>query len=84
MPTTVHIPERLLERVDARAKALGVSRNRLIIEALEDKLAPHGGWPPEFVEMLTKPVDPAVAEATREMEKAIRRNRRSRRRAPRL
>lgn len=84
MPTTVHIPGRLLERVDARAKVLGVSRNRLIIEALEEKLAAHGGWPAEFVEMLTKPLDPELAQATRDMEKAIRRNRRSRRRAPRL
>jgi len=29
MPTTVHIPGRLLAAVDRRAKALKVSRNRL-------------------------------------------------------
>lgn len=84
VPTTVHIPERLLERVDARAKALGISRNRLIIEALEEKLAPHAGWPPEFVKMLSTPVDPDVAAAGRAMERAIQRSRRSRRRPPRL
>ena len=28
VPTTVHIPAALLESVDRRAKALGVSRNR--------------------------------------------------------
>lgn len=35
MPTTVHIPEALLESIDRRARALGVSRNRLIVRALE-------------------------------------------------
>ena len=33
MPTTVHIPPTLLKSVDHRAKALGVSRNRLIVWA---------------------------------------------------
>jgi metal-responsive CopG/Arc/MetJ family transcriptional regulator len=37
VPTTIHIPDPLLERVDARAKTLGISRNRLILEALEEK-----------------------------------------------
>jgi metal-responsive CopG/Arc/MetJ family transcriptional regulator len=35
MPTTVHIPPTLLKSVDRRAKALGVSRNRIIVRALE-------------------------------------------------
>jgi hypothetical protein len=33
VPTTIHIPDVLLERVDTRAKTLGISRNRLILEA---------------------------------------------------
>lgn len=33
MPTTVHIPEALLKSVDRRARALGVSRNRLIVRS---------------------------------------------------
>ncbi|MGH9199830.1 MAG: ribbon-helix-helix protein, CopG family [Vicinamibacterales bacterium] len=33
MPTTVHIPDPLLKSVDRRAKALGISRNRLVVRA---------------------------------------------------
>lgn len=84
VPTTVHIPERLLDRVDARAKALGVSRNRLIVEALEEKLAPHATWPPELVKLLSQPADPQIVAATREFERAIEHGRRSRRRPPRF
>jgi predicted transcriptional regulator len=82
--TTVHIPDRLLERVDARARALGVSRNRLVVEALEEKLAPHAAWPPELVELLSTPVDAEVAAAARQMEAAMVRARRSRKRRLRL
>jgi hypothetical protein len=84
VPTTVHIPDRLLDRVDARAKALGISRNRLIVDALEEKLAPHSTWPPELVKMLSTPVAGDLADATRAMEDAIERGRRSRKRPPRL
>jgi len=80
----VHIPERLLERVDARARALGVSRNRLIVEALEEKLAPQAKWPPELVKLLSGPVDPELDAAARAMERAMERGRRSRKRPPRL
>jgi predicted transcriptional regulator len=82
--TTVHIPDRLLERVDARAKALGMSRNRLIVEALEDKLAPQAKWPPELVKLLSAPLDRELQAATRAMERAVARGRRSRKRPPRL
>ena len=49
MPTTVHVPAALLKSVDRRAKALGVSRNRLIIRALEQALSQRSGWAPEFL-----------------------------------
>jgi hypothetical protein len=35
MPTTVHIPPALLKSVDRRAKALGISRNRFIVRAVQ-------------------------------------------------
>ena len=38
MATTVHIPDQLLKSVDRRAKALGISRNRLVVRALEATL----------------------------------------------
>jgi hypothetical protein len=31
MATAVHIPDPLLKSVDRRAKALGISRNRLVV-----------------------------------------------------
>jgi hypothetical protein len=37
MPTTVHIPDPLLNSVDRRAKALGISRNRLVVRALDER-----------------------------------------------
>ncbi len=49
MPTTVHIPDPLLKSVDRRAKALGISRNRLVIRALEQAVRVRSGWAPEFL-----------------------------------
>ena len=46
MPTTIHVPEQLLERVDTRAKALGVSRSRFIVGALREALGTDETWPP--------------------------------------
>jgi hypothetical protein len=84
VPTTVHIPAALLERVDARAKALGVSRNRFIVRALEAELAPRSQWPPELVEMLRGPTDPDVAAAVDEMLDIISSSRRSKHQPPKL
>lgn len=52
MATTVHIPLPLLEKVDERAKALRLSRNRFIISALEKVIAEQTEWSPEFLEAL--------------------------------
>jgi predicted transcriptional regulator len=52
MPTTVHIPDALLKSVDRRARALGISRNRLVIRALEQAVSERPGWTPEFLERL--------------------------------
>jgi len=79
--TTVHIPKKLLEQVDARAKSLGVSRNRLVVEALRDKVGSRDAWSPELIAMLETPVDAKLRQAAEEMEAAIRAGRRSRKRA---
>ena len=84
MPTTVHLPKRLLERVDARADALGLSRNRLIIEALEEKLEAHASWAPELVQLLRSSVTSEVREASADMDREIARARRSRKAPPKL
>ena len=81
MPTTIHIPDPLLERVDTRAKTLGISRNRLILEALEEKVGARDEWAPELVQMLEDPVSPAAAKELEETL-AFARSRRSSRKGP--
>ncbi len=78
MPTTVHIPATLLKSVDRRAKVLGVSRNRLIVRALEHAISERSGWSPEFLEQL-RSVDPEMILAVDEMLAAVKQARRSKR-----
>ncbi|MBI4484642.1 MAG: ribbon-helix-helix protein, CopG family [Acidobacteria bacterium] len=73
MPTTVHIPPALLKSVDRRAKALGLSRNRLIIRALERAVSESSGWAPEFLEKLRSvdaETETAVDELLADVERA--------------
>jgi predicted transcriptional regulator len=84
VPTTIHIPDPLLERVDARAKTLGISRNRLILEALEEKVGARDVWAPELVEMLSKAVSSAAGEELEDSLAIVRRRRSSRKSPPKL
>jgi hypothetical protein len=52
MPTSIHVPAPLLAAVDARARHLGISRNRLIVRALEREVAEGSDWSPGFFERL--------------------------------
>jgi hypothetical protein len=70
--------------VDARAKALGVSRNRLILDALESTLGGNAKWPPELIAALQTPLDAATAKVLDESMSTVRRRRRSRARPPKL
>ena len=76
MPTTVHIPPDLLKSVDRRAKALGVSRNRLIVRALEQAVRERSGWAPEFLERL-RDADEQTATAVDELLAGVKLARRS-------
>jgi hypothetical protein len=76
MSTSIHLPKPLLDAVDRRAKALRMSRNRLIVRALERELRERGDWSPGFFERLAEPL-PELDEAVDEMLDHIRRNRRS-------
>ena len=76
MPTTVHIPDPLLKSVDRRAKALGISRNRLVVRALEQAVSVRSGWPPEFLQRL-RHVDRETIAAVDELLLAVKRARRS-------
>ncbi len=76
MPTTVHIPAALLKSVDRRAKALGVSRNRLIVKALERAVSERVTWAPEFLERL-RTVDDDTVQAVDELLNNVKQARRS-------
>ena len=76
MPTSVHIPKPLLIAVDRRARALKISRNRLIVQALQREVTTGTNWSPGFFEQLTS-ADPAVEVAADEMLRAIQSQRRS-------
>lgn len=80
MATNVHIPKPLLEAVDRRAKALKISRNGLILKAIERELAERTEWSAGFFERLSA-IDEPVAAAADEMLAGIRAGRRSK--APR-
>lgn len=76
MPTTVHIPDALLKSVDRRARALGVSRNRLIVRALEQAVSERSTWTPVFLEQLRR-VDEDTAAAVDDLVAGVKQARRS-------
>ncbi len=81
MSTSVHIPRPLLDAADRRARNLGVSRNRLIVRALERELAGGGDWSPGFFERLSA-TNAEIGQAADELLAAIAAGRRSK--PPRL
>jgi metal-responsive CopG/Arc/MetJ family transcriptional regulator len=76
MPTSVHIPKPLLEAVDRRARALQISRNHLIVRALEREMKEAADWSPGFFERLGQ-VDEATSKAVDDLLAAVRAGRRS-------
>lgn len=61
MPTTVHLPDALLEGIDRCARDLGLSRNRYIVQALTQSLERRTGWSVQFVETMTAASDDTEA-----------------------
>lgn len=76
MPTSVHLPKSLLDAVDRRARSLRLSRNKLIVRALERELRDGNDWSPGFFDRLGQS-DPQVSSAVDEMLAQIHRARRS-------
>jgi hypothetical protein len=76
MPTTVHIPDPLLKSVDRRAKALGISRNRLVVRALEQAVSVRAHWSPEFLQRL-RTVNRETSKAVDALLTAVTKARRS-------
>ena len=48
----VRLPPDLVDRLDARAAELGISRSGLIVEAVTAALVPDGEWFQDFLSML--------------------------------
>jgi len=76
MPTSVHIPKPLLVAVDRRARALKISRNRLIVQALEREVTEGSTWSPDFFVQLES-TEADVEKAADEMLEVIQSQRRS-------
>lgn len=74
MTTSIHIPKTFLEAVDRKARALKISRNRLIVRALERELTAGANWSPGFFEQLGS-VAPETAVAVDELLTSVRRAR---------
>lgn len=76
MATSVHLPKPLLDAVDRRARALKISRNRLIVKALERELAGGSEWSSGFFEELAR-TGAATREAADDLMSEIRKRRSS-------
>ena len=83
MPTSVHLPKPILAAIDRRAKALRISRSKLILRAIERELGQDSDWPPGFFERLAD-VPPEIAAGEEEFLQSIRKSRQSKRRPPKL
>jgi predicted transcriptional regulator len=71
MPTTVHLPKPLLDAVDRKARALRISRNALVMRALERELREAADWSPGFFERLSR-VDDDTSQAVDDLLRAVR------------
>jgi hypothetical protein len=80
--TSIRLPEDLIEALDERAAALGITRSQLIIEAVEQALEDRSAWSSGFLKAIGTP-RPDLEEAVDQMLEAIR-ERRSRSEAPGL
>jgi len=84
MSTSIRLPQRLLARVDARAKKLGLSRNQLLTNVIENGIAADETWSPEFLTTLSTAPTPDAARTLERSLLAVRRSRRNCHSAPKL
>ena len=78
--TSIRLPEELVDALDRRAAAQGLTRSQLIIQAVEQALAEPSDWSPRFLKAISAP-RPELEKAVDELMQAIR-SRRSRNPAP--
>ncbi len=80
--TSIRLPEELIEALDQRAAAMGVTRSQLIIQAIETALGDCSAWSPGFLKAIDT-ASPELEGAADEMMETIR-ARRSRNETPGL
>ena len=80
--TSVRLPDDLVEALDRRAEALGLTRSQLIVRAVEKAIAESSEWSPKFLDAIGSPRD-ELNNAVDELMDAIT-SRRSRSEAPDL
>lgn len=78
--TSVRLPDDLIEALDRRAEALGLTRSQLIIRAVEKALAEVAEWSPAFLDAIGSPRE-ELDTAVDDLMEAIA-SRRSRSEAP--
>jgi predicted transcriptional regulator len=71
MATSIHLPKPLLAAVDRRARSLRISRNQLIVRALEREVRAGTDWSDGFFERLTD-IDPATVRDVDDLLASIR------------
>jgi hypothetical protein len=69
--TSVRLPEELIDALDRRAAALGLTRSQLIVQAVEQALEEHSAWSPRFLKAIGTP-RPELEETVDTMMDAIR------------
>jgi hypothetical protein len=74
--TNINVPRSLLTAVDRKTRSLRMSRNQLIIRALEREVAVGSDWSAGFFERL-EDVDDEIVRAVDELTAEIRQARRS-------
>jgi predicted transcriptional regulator len=72
--TSIRLPDDLVEALDERAAALGVTRSQLIIQAVERALEDRSEWSPGFLKAIGTP-RPELDEPVDELMEAIREHR---------
>lgn len=76
MPTSVHLPKPLLDAVDRKARALRISRNQLVVRALEREVREGSDWSPGFFDRLAEG-DSELSEWVDELLREVKTSRRS-------
>jgi hypothetical protein len=76
MPTSVHLPEPLLKAVDRKARHLRISRNQLVVRALEREVLEVSVWSPGFFEQLAQ-CTPEISKSVDDLVQHVRKARRS-------